>query len=74
MTANDQPTLHQVVVAELGRVDKVRFAFGYHDEAATQLLATIAERLRAEIGPRDCGCGGCDSCAQHALVDWLDPR
>lgn len=44
------------------------------DDVADLLLATIADRARDEIGPSDCSCGGCDSCVQHALVDWLDPR
>ncbi|MEW2567648.1 hypothetical protein [Streptomyces sp. NPDC047070] len=74
VAATHQPTLHQVVVTELGRVDQIKLTFWDYDEAATQLLAAIAERLHAEIGPRDCDCGGCDSCAQHALVDCLTTR
>ncbi|MFF8034905.1 hypothetical protein [Streptomyces sp. NPDC016626] len=43
-------------------------------DVADVVLAAITDRLRDEIGPSDCSCGGCDSCVQHALVDWLDPR
>jgi hypothetical protein len=68
-----RPTVHQVVAAELGQVDLAKFTFGHHDEIAHQLLTAVAERMREEIEPASCGCGGCDSCAQHALVDWLDP-
>ncbi|WP_055526024.1 hypothetical protein [Streptomyces graminilatus] len=66
------PTPQQVVVTELRRVDLIALVF-HRDEIANQLLTAIADRMRAELGPRDCGCGGCDSCAQHALVDWIDP-
>jgi hypothetical protein len=29
----------------------------------------LQERHRAQLGLDDCGCGGCDSCAQQALVN-----
>ncbi|MFF1297936.1 MULTISPECIES: hypothetical protein [unclassified Streptomyces] len=38
------------------------------------ILIAVVDALRAETGPAACGCGGCDACAQQALVDWLDPR
>ncbi|MEU5077091.1 hypothetical protein AB0G76_36915 [Streptomyces asoensis] len=66
-------TPRQLVVAELGRIDLIDFVF-HREQAADQILAVIADRMRDEIGPNECGCGGCDSCVQHALLDWLDPR
>lgn len=69
--ADDRRTPHQVVLAELARIEAYHLAFR-REETAQQLLAVIADRMRDEVGQR--GCGGCDSCAQHALIDWLDPR
>lgn len=36
----------------------------------TSLTASIAA-ARARLGPDDCGCGGCDACAQHRLLDTM---
>lgn len=44
------------------------------DDIANLVLTVVTDLMRDEIGQPDCGCGGCDSCAQHALIDWLDPR
>lgn len=64
----ERPTPRQVVLAELRGVDLIA-----PEKMADRLLTAITDRMRVELGPRDCGCGGCDSCAQQALVDWLDP-
>ncbi|MBE4790905.1 hypothetical protein [Streptomyces caniscabiei] len=71
--AAQQQTPHQVVASELRRVDPIALLF-QRDQVADRLLVAIADRMRDEAGGPDCSCGGCDSCAQHALIDWLDPR
>lgn len=38
---------------------------------APRVLNAAASAARAELGPDDCGCGGCDSCVQHRLLDRL---
>jgi hypothetical protein len=70
---SDRSTPRQLVITELRRAGPIGFVFD-SEKIADQLLAAIADRMRDEVGPRDCSCGGCDSCAQHALIDWLDPE
>lgn len=66
-------TPQQVVESELRNVGPIEIVF-QREEVATRVLTALAERMRSEVGPLDCGCGGCDHCSQHALIDWLDPR
>jgi hypothetical protein len=70
---NPPQTPRQVVEAELRQVAPIALV-AQREQVADRLLAVIADRMRDEVGGPDCSCGGCDSCAQHALIDWLDPR
>lgn len=38
------------------------------------ISAADLDIARVDLGPDDCGCGGCDSCAQHALLRQLQTR
>lgn len=66
-------TPQQVVEAELRNVGPIEIVI-QREEVAARVLSALADRMRDEVGPLDCGCGGCDHCSQHALIDWLDPR
>lgn len=52
-------------------IETVCFAGDVDIEHAGRALQA---HLRAQLGKDDCGCGGCDACAQVALVSSLAPE